>query len=72
MLKVYDLLYRKAENNEGKTQWEKVGVLLEKENGKMSVKIDFLPIGQWDGWLVVAERRASEKKQDSDSDAQPF
>jgi len=44
----------------GKAQWEKVGVLLEKDEGKMSVKMDLLPAGNWDGWLVAAERKSKD------------
>ncbi len=54
---VYDLLYKKGEH-EGRAIWLRCGVLIEKDNGKMSVKLDVVPIsGQWDGWLVVSERR---------------
>lgn len=60
MSKVYDLLWKRGENR-GKTQWERVGVLIEKEDGKMSVKIDLIPAGNWDGWLVVSERRQREE-----------
>ena len=57
-MKIYDLLWKRTENEEGRAQWEKVGVLIEKETGKMSVKLDLLPIAsKWDGWLVVSERR---------------
>ncbi len=60
MSKIFDLLWKKSEN-EGKAQWERVGVMLVKEDGKKSMKLDVLPIGQWDGWLVVSERKAKEK-----------
>ncbi len=60
MSKVFDLLWKKSEN-EGKAQWERVGVMLVKDDGKKSMKLDVLPIGQWDGWLVVSERKAKEK-----------
>ncbi len=60
MSKIFDLLWKKSEN-EGKAQWERVGVMLVKEDGKKSMKMDVLPIGQWDGWLVVSERKAKEK-----------
>ncbi len=54
---VYDLLYKKGEH-EGRAIWLRCGVLIEKDNGKMSVKLDTVPVsGQWDGWLVVSERR---------------
>jgi len=39
MSKIHDLLWKKSEIK-GKAQWEKVGVLLEKDQGKMSVKLD--------------------------------
>lgn len=60
MSKIFDLLWKKSEN-EGKAQWERVGVMLVKEDGKKSMKLDVLPIGQWDGWLVVSERKPKEK-----------
>ncbi len=57
MSKTYNLLWKKSENN-GKAQWERVGMLLEKEDGKKSMKIDLLPAAGWDGWLVVSESRS--------------
>jgi len=48
---------KKGEDKNGKARWEKVGVLMERDEGKKSVKIDLVPAGSWDGWLVVAERR---------------
>ncbi len=59
MSKVYDLLWKGPEVK-GKTQWEKVGVLLEKEDGKKSLKLDLVPAGGWDGWLIVSERKSKE------------
>ena len=56
MSKVYDLLWKKSENN-GKAQWERVGVMLMKDDGKKSVKLDTLPLGNWEGWLAVSERK---------------
>lgn len=59
MNKIHDVLWKKSETK-GKIQWERIGVLLEKEDGKKSLKIDLLPMGDWDGWLVVSERKAKE------------
>ena len=58
-MKIYDLLWRRSEtreNKEGKTRWEKVGILVEKDNGRKSIKINMIPAGDWDGWLVVSDR----------------
>lgn len=59
MNRVYDLLYKRGEHN-GKAQWAKCGVLIEKEDGKKSVKLDLVPAGNWDGWLVVSERKGKD------------
>jgi hypothetical protein len=59
MNKTYDLLWKKPEIK-GKTQWEKVGILLEKEDGKKSLKLDLVPAVGWDGWLIVSERKPKE------------
>jgi hypothetical protein len=48
---------------------------MEKDDGKKSVKIDLVPVGQWDGWLVVSERRAREdsaKEPPFSSKPEPF
>jgi len=42
-----------------KARWERVGILMDKD-GKLSVKIDLIPVGSWDGWLVVSERKERE------------
>ncbi|GAB4487407.1 MAG: hypothetical protein OHK006_16460 [Thermodesulfovibrionales bacterium] len=58
-MKVYDLLWKRSEDK-GKARWERVGVMTEKEDGKKSIKLDLLPVGQWDGWLIVSEKKERE------------
>jgi len=64
-MKIYDVVYAQQQNGDKektqKTQWIRVGVLIEKEDGKMRIKLDSIPIGNWDGWLNVFERQ--EKKE---------
>ncbi len=60
-MKIYDLLWRREEKSEekkdAKVQWENVGVLIEND-GKRSVKLNLVPVGNnWDGWLVAKERK---------------
>jgi hypothetical protein len=59
-MKIYDLLWKREEKSEekkeGKIRWENVGVLIENE-GKRSVKLNVIPVGDWDGWLTVVERK---------------
>lgn len=59
-MKIYDLLWKRSEDK-GKARWERVGILMTKDDGKMSVKIDLIPASAWDGWLVVSERKEREE-----------
>ena len=60
-MKVYDIVYAQQSNGDKeKTQQIKVGVLLEKD-GKMRIKLDSIPIGNWDGWLNVFGKEKKEK-----------
>ena len=70
----YDLL-RKRSADKGKARWEKVGIMMEKDDGKKSVKLDLVPVGQWDEWLVVSERMAREdagREPTFSSEPEPF
>ncbi len=59
-MKIYDLLWKREEKSEDKkTRWENIGVLIDND-GKRSVKINVLPVGDWDGWLTVVERKAGQ------------
>lgn len=57
MAVVYNLLHKVQTqiNGKNKVRWEKVGVMIEKEDGRLSVKLNLVPV-QWDGWLVVKEK----------------
>ena len=59
-MKIYDLLWKREEKSEekkdNKVQWEVVGVLIENE-GKRSIKLNVVPVGNWDGWLIAKERK---------------
>lgn len=47
---------------------------MDKEDGKKSVKIDLIPANNWDGWLVVAERKPREEffEKETGSDLEAF
>ena len=62
---VFDVLYKRGEN-EGKGIWIKCGVVLQKPNGKMSLKLDAVPVGgDFDGWMVISERRQNNSEQNN-------
>lgn len=35
------------------TYWRKIGSVLEKDGGKLSMKLDMIPLGAWDGWAQL-------------------
>ena len=65
---IYDVLYKRGEND-GKGIWIKCGVVLRKDNGKMSLKLDAVPVGSdFDGWMVISERRNNAQTGDQTPD----
>ncbi len=69
-MKIYELLWKRKEKSEekkdGKTRWENIGVLIEND-GKRSMKLNVLPVGDWDGWLTVVERKERSGQTESKS-----
>jgi hypothetical protein len=57
-MKLYDVLHKRTSNDK-KTNWDKVGVLISNE-GKYSLKLDLIPAGNWDGWLIIKDRKQSD------------
>jgi len=48
-----DILFARK-TPDGKTIWLRVGMLILKDNGKQSIKLDAIPVG-FDGWLSIGE-----------------
>lgn len=39
--------------SEGKTIWRDVGIVVfDEEKGQCKVKLDLIPAGAWDGWIM--------------------
>lgn len=55
-MKIRDVLWRRQKNNE-EVVWERVGILVEKEDGGMFIKLNVIPTNNWDGWLTVPKRK---------------
>jgi len=45
------------QNGEEKTAFDNVGILIQKPDGKISLKLNCIPVGGWDGWLIVTEKK---------------
>ena len=72
---IYDLLWKRPDSKSEKVRWEKVGVFIDKD-GKKSIKLDLMPVSKdWDGWLLVSERRereGTERQSSFSSELEPF
>ena len=49
-------------NGEEKTSWKQAGKLFIKEDGKMSIKIDMMPVGEFDGWFQVFDPKPRDEQ----------
>jgi hypothetical protein len=50
-----------AKDGTEKTKWIKIGSVIQTKNGRMSLKIESIPVG-WDGWASLMEPRQDEPK----------
>jgi hypothetical protein len=71
-VKISDLLWA-ATDKQGKRQWIKCGIALDKDDGKRSIKLEVIPVG-FDGWLVISDRNTTNivNKPEEKSDLEPF
>ena len=63
-LKAANGTYTDSNTGEEKTNWVDVGFLNENKDGKKSIKITSIPVGEWDGWVNIFDM--PEKKQQGD------
>jgi hypothetical protein len=49
---IYNVSYG-SEGAEGKTHWLNCGILIVKDDGKMSLKMNCLPVGECTGWFGI-------------------
>lgn len=52
--------YKDKNTGEDRTNWLKVGVVVETRNGGLALKIESLP-PLWDGWVQLATPKAKEQ-----------
>ena len=57
-----------------KPQYHNVGILLEKDDGKVSIKLNTIPASGWNGWLSVFEQKKRDDvpARDVNSDMEAF
>ena len=85
MAKIKDVVARGGEyqDRQGNTKvrWINVGSMFKNNEGKVSIKIDAMPVGEWDGWLNLfdpkprnqtAEKPSKPPQDDGFDDEIPF
>lgn len=60
-----------SESSNGKTRWTTHGILIIRDDGKIRIKLDSFPIGDWDGWFGVYEQEPKLPSVPSDLDKGP-
>lgn len=61
MKKIYNLVRARRLDAEGsKTFWDRVGVLVIDED-RISARMDSIPVGNWDGWLMAFPRNEQDE-----------
>ena len=52
-----DLCYSNGEytDNEGQTRkrWNKAGAVFQQDDGRLSIKFEAMPVGEWSGWMNI-------------------
>ena len=66
MAKVRYEVVTKREGKDGKTFWNKIGVVFQNEKG-FSIKLESVPVG-WDGWAGLFEPKTKEERKSSEGD----
>lgn len=80
--KVYDAAVSTGEytdkNGETKKRWVNVGVVMENENGNLSMKMETIPVGPgWSGWISFfppkeVNQQTAAQKQHNEAKANAF
>lgn len=57
---IYNVVHPR-EGSDGKTYWEKMGVMVIEQDDtsadpKINIRLDSIPVGKWDGWLKAFPR----------------
>lgn len=71
----YNLAYGQRPEGKEKTFWKPVGILVhDHENDRISVHLDVVPAGNWNGWLSAFPKddKPASAKDDFDPDSIPF
>ena len=49
-------------NGQEKSRWSKHGVVMETKNGGLALKMESMPVGEFNGWFTLAEPRPRDQQ----------
>lgn len=49
-------------NGQEKTRWTKHGVVMEKKSGGLALKLESMPVGEFNGWFTLAEPKPRDQQ----------
>ena len=61
-----DVVHGVEYGSEGKKKWTKCGVLMENEEGRLSIKLDYIPV-EFNGWLSVFDQKPKDPARNAEN-----
>ncbi len=71
MSKIYDIVQVKSVEGQDKPFYQNCGIMIIKDDGKISIKLNTIPVGDWNGWFNVLKKDKPQPAQPS-ADLEPF
>ena len=56
-MKKFDVVRIQSIEGREKPAYTNCGIMLVKDDGKMSLKLNSVPVGDWDGWLSIFPKK---------------
>ena len=54
---IKDIMFVERVEGRDKPNYHKIGIVMIKDDGKMSIKLNSVPVGVWNGWLSVFDQK---------------
>lgn len=70
-----DLVFSTGEyekDGEKRKRWSKAGAVFQGDDGRLSIKFEAMPVGDWSGWMNIFEKRDEAKTESKPIDDEPI
>jgi len=74
MSKIYDIVQVKSVEGQDKPFYQNCGIMIVKDDNKISIKLNTVPVGDWNGWFNVFLKKDKPQPAPTqpDADLEPF